>query len=79
MVADGRVAFVGRYGAYGLMVIVEHGDSFFTVYAGLSAVDVQNGSAIRMGQRVGRVMGSPLLFQVRRGTRALDARSWLGI
>lgn len=79
VVADGRVAFVGRYGAYGLMVIVEHGDSFFTVYAGLSAVDVQNGSAIRMGQRVGRVMGSPLLFQVRRGTRALDARSWLGI
>jgi len=79
VVADGRVAFVGRYGTYGLMVIVEHGDSFFTVYAGLSSTDVQNGSTIRMGQRVGRVMGSPLLFQVRRGTRALDARSWLGI
>jgi septal ring factor EnvC (AmiA/AmiB activator) len=79
VVADGRVAFVGRYGSYGLMVIVEHGDSFFTVYAGLSSADVQVGGALRMGQRVGRVLGSPLLFQVRRGTRALDARSWLGL
>ncbi|MCA9532644.1 MAG: peptidoglycan DD-metalloendopeptidase family protein [Myxococcales bacterium] len=79
VVADGRVAFVGRYGNYGLMVIVEHGESFFTVYAGLSSADVQVGSALRMGQRVGRVLGSPLLFQVRRGTRALDARSWLGL
>ena len=78
VVADGRVAFVGRYANYGLMVIVEHGDSFFTVYAGLSSADVEVGSALRMGQRVGRVLGSPLLFQVWRGTRALDARSWLG-
>ena len=52
VVADGRVAFVGRYGSYGLMVIVEHGDSFFTVYAGLGGADVQVGTVLRMGQRV---------------------------
>lgn len=81
-VADGQVAFAQRYADYGLMVIVDHGQSFFTVYAGLGGTSVRVGDSVRMGQRVGSASASTnpqILFQVRRGTRALDPRSWLGI
>ncbi len=81
--ADGRVAFARTYGDYGLMVILVHGASFYTVYAGLGASDVQVGDWVGMSTRVGTLdTGGPdalLFFEVRRGTRPLDARSWLGL
>lgn len=81
--ADGRVAFAREYGAYGLMVILDHGGSFYTVYGGLGSTDVQVGDWVGMSTRVGTLeMGgtdSILFFEIRRGTRPLDARSWLGL
>jgi septal ring factor EnvC (AmiA/AmiB activator) len=81
--ADGRVAFADTYGAYGLMVIVDHGGSFYTVYGGLGSSDVQVGDWVGMGTRIGTLdtngPESILFFEVRRGTRPLDARSWLGL
>jgi septal ring factor EnvC (AmiA/AmiB activator) len=81
--ADGRVAFARNYGAYGLMVIIDHGSSFYTVYGGLGSTDVQTGDWVGMSTRVGTLdPGGPdaiLFFEVRRGTRPLDARSWLGL
>ncbi len=81
--ADGRVAFAREYGAYGLMVILDHGGSFYTVYGGLGATDVQVGDWVGMSTRIGTIdTSSPdaiLFFEVRRGTRPLDARSWLGL
>lgn len=81
--ADGRVAFARNYGAYGLMVILDHGSSFYTVYGGLGATDVQVGDWVGMSTRVGTLVNmgpdAILFFEVRRGTRPLDARSWLGL
>ena len=81
--ADGKVAFAREYGAYGLMVILDHGGSFYTVYGGLGATDVQVGDWVGMSTRVGSLEGSGpdaiLFFEIRRGTRPLDARSWLGL
>jgi septal ring factor EnvC (AmiA/AmiB activator) len=81
--ADGRVAFARHYGAYGLMVILDHGGSFYTVYGGLGTTDVQVGDWVGMSTRMGTLdTASPdaiLFFEVRRGTRPLDARSWLGL
>jgi len=81
--ADGRVAFARQYGAYGLMVIIDHGSSFYTVYGGLGSTDVQVGDWVGMSTRVGTLdtvtPDAILFFEVRRGTRPLDARSWLGL
>ena len=81
--ADGRVAFARIYGAYGLMVIIDHGSSFYTVYGGLGSTDVQVGDWVGMSTRIATLeSGSPdaiLFFEVRRGTRPLEARSWLGL
>jgi septal ring factor EnvC (AmiA/AmiB activator) len=81
--ADGRVAFARSYGAYGLMVIIDHGNSFYTVYGGLGSTDVQVGDWVGMSTRVATLDNAGpdaiLFFEVRRGTRPLDARSWLGL
>lgn len=81
--ADGRVAFAQSYGAYGLMVILDHGGSFYTVYGGLGHTDVQVGDWVGMSTRVGTLDSTSsdaiLFFEVRRGTKSLDARSWLGL
>ena len=81
--ADGRVAFARNYGAYGLMVIIDHGSSFYTVYGGLGSTDVEVGDWVGMSTRIATLdNGGPdaiLFFEVRRGTRPLDARSWLGL
>jgi septal ring factor EnvC (AmiA/AmiB activator) len=81
--ADGRVAFARIYGAYGLMVIIDHGSSFYTVYGGIGSTDVEVGDWVGMSTRIGTLEGGGpdaiLFFEVRRGTRPLDARSWLGL
>ena len=81
--ADGRVAFADRYASYGRLVVLEHGDGYFTVYGGLGAVQVMSGESVMRGAPLGQVgpEGSTrgLYFEVRRGTRALDAPSWLGL
>ncbi len=81
--ADGKVAFARIYGAYGLMVIIDHGSSFYTVYGGLGSTDVEVGDWVGMSTRIATLESSGpdaiLFFEVRRGTRPLDARSWLGL
>ena len=81
--ADGRVAFARNYGAYGLMVIIDHGSSFYTVYGGLGSTEVEVGDWVGMSTRIATLEGSGpdaiLFFEIRRGTRPLDARSWLGL
>jgi septal ring factor EnvC (AmiA/AmiB activator) len=77
--ADGRVAFAHSHAAYGRLVIVDHGSSHFTIYGGLGRIDVAVGQTVTRGAALGTLDGSPLFFQVRRGTRALDPRVWLGL
>lgn len=77
--ADGRVAFAHSHAAYGRLVIVDHGGSYFTIYGGLGRIDVSVGQSVSRGAALGTLDGSALFFQVRRGTRALDPRTWLGL
>lgn len=77
--ADGRVAFAHTHASYGRLVILDHGGSYFTVYGGLGRIDVAVGQAVPRGASLGTLDEGALFFQVRRGTRALAARAWLGI
>ena len=79
VVSEGQVAFARPYGVYGNMVVVDHGEGFFTVYAGLARLDVTAGEPVVLGQTLGAVGTAPLYFEVRRGTRSLDPHEWVGI
>jgi septal ring factor EnvC (AmiA/AmiB activator) len=79
----GRVAFADRYGPYGRLVIVDHGDHYYTVSGNLASIDVKVGDEVSSGERIGTVgdegKGSMLYFEIRRGTETLQPGPWLGI
>jgi len=82
-VAPGRVRYAGRFRGYGEVVILDHGDDYFTVSAHLDEIGVSLGDGVAAGGEVGRVGdsgsldGTRLYFEVRRGGDALDPADWL--
>jgi murein DD-endopeptidase MepM/ murein hydrolase activator NlpD len=83
-VAAGRVAFADRYDDYGLTVILDHGDHYYSLYASLGSADVHIGDTIASGARlgtVGSVDGTPphLYFEIRHNASTLDPGPWLGL
>ena len=80
--ADGVVVFAGAdkeavyspwVNFYGNVIVIEHEDNLFTLYAHLSAINIQAGQPVKMGEKIGEVgqsgvaTGSHLHFEVRRG------------
>ncbi|MGZ8190455.1 MAG: M23 family metallopeptidase [Methylococcaceae bacterium] len=54
---DGKVAFLGRKGGYGQVMIIEHGQRYETLYAHLSSFKrgLENGDPVRQGEIIGYV------------------------
>ena len=82
----GRVAFADKYGPYGRLVILDHGDHYYTVSGNLAAIDVRVGDQVGAGDRLGTVGASDadgksslLYFEVRRGTETITPSPWLGL
>jgi septal ring factor EnvC (AmiA/AmiB activator) len=83
-VAKGRVEYTSEdYASYGPIVILNHGDGYFTLYAHLSEILVSTGQDVTAGQIIGRVgdtgsLKGPILhFEVRKGGSALNPEDWL--
>lgn len=51
---DGVVVFADRYGGQGNLVIIDHKNGFFTVYAYNSSIVVSTGSNVKRGQMIAR-------------------------
>jgi hypothetical protein len=79
----GKVAFADRYGAYGRIVILDHGDHYYSVSGNLGSIDVRIGDDVGAGDRVGTVgesdSGGMLYFEIRHGSTATAPQSWLGL
>ena len=81
--AAGTVTTAGWNGGYGRMVEVDHGNGFATRYAHLSAIDVEVGQVVRIGQVVGRVgstgrsTGPHLHYETRVDGDAVDPQRFL--
>lgn len=81
--AAGTVTMAGWNGGYGKMVEVDHGNGFATRYAHLSAIDVEVGQTVRIGQIVGRVgstgrsTGPHLHYETRVDGDAVDPQKFL--
>lgn len=83
-VARGRVDYVSEdFGTYGQMVVINHGDGYYTLYGHLSQISVSVGQEIAPGATVGRsgdtgsLKGPILHFEVRQGGQSLDPLDWL--
>ena len=81
--ARGRVAYVGYMHRYGLIVIVEHEDAYFTLYGHLDEANAKAGDTVTAGQSLGTAGDSGghdrtgVYFEVRKGTEPMDPRDWL--
>lgn len=82
-VAAGTVRFAGWFRGYGRMVILDHGDRFYTVSGHLDALRVEAGATVAAGEAIGTVgdtgslAGPRLYFEIREGSQAVDPRRWL--
>ncbi|MGH7527425.1 MAG: murein hydrolase activator EnvC family protein, partial [Gemmatimonadales bacterium] len=83
-VEAGKVRLVGQFGTYGLTIVLEHGNGYYSVYSHLQSAGVSLGAAVTKGESIGRVggensdYGPHLHFEIRGENQvALDPASWL--
>ena len=80
-VAAGTVSFAGHDPDYGQVVVLEHGEGFYTLYAGLNQLQVLRGDVVSAKASVGQLAASAdqrqLYFEVRHDQQSLPARRWL--
>jgi septal ring factor EnvC (AmiA/AmiB activator) len=84
-VARGRVDFTSDdFAAFGQVIVVNHGNGYYTLYGHLSEILVKQEQEVTAAQTIGRVgdsgtslKGTVLHFEVRNGGSALDPEDWL--
>ena len=83
-VEAGKVRLVGQFGTYGLTIVLEHGNGYYSVYSHLQSAAVKLAATITKGQTIGSVggensdYGPHLHFEIRGENQvALDPTTWL--
>ena len=83
-VESGKVRLVGQFGTYGLTVVLEHGNGYYSVYSHLQSAEVQLSANVARGRTIGTVggensdYGSHLHFEIRGENQvALNPVDWL--
>ncbi|MEO0071409.1 MAG: peptidoglycan DD-metalloendopeptidase family protein [candidate division WOR-3 bacterium] len=75
-IGQGMVSYADAFIGQGLMVIVEHGGGFHSVYARLGEIKVTTGQKIKTADIVG-VSTEVLHFELRVDGKAVDPSEWL--
>jgi septal ring factor EnvC (AmiA/AmiB activator) len=83
-VESGTVRLVGQFGTYGLTIVLEHGNGYYSVYSHLETAAVKLGTLVSKGKVLGTVggensdYGPHLHFEIRGENQiALDPTTWL--
>lgn len=81
-VHPGRVVFADWLRGAGLLVIIDHGDSYMTLYGNNESLEVSAGVSVNAGDVVASAGKSAaeeagLHFEIRKGGVALDPEEWL--
>jgi septal ring factor EnvC (AmiA/AmiB activator) len=83
-VEAGKVRLVGQFGTYGLTIVLEHGNGYYSVYSHLESAEVKLGASVAKGRVIGTVggqnsdYGPHLHFEIRGENQvALDPAAWL--
>jgi septal ring factor EnvC (AmiA/AmiB activator) len=82
-VADGTVIYADLFKGYGLLVILDHGSGYFTLYAHASDILVKTGDGVSGGQVIAKVgdsgslEGPQLYFELRHKGKPQDPLAWL--
>ncbi len=81
-VERGKVVFADRFSGYGKMLIIDHGQRYYTVYAHLSDLLKRPGDIVQRGEPIALVgdsdslAGARLYFEIRKDGKPLDPLPW---
>ena len=82
-VYGGHVLYTGWFKGYGNLIILDHENEYYTLYAHVADILVKEGDDVRQGQRIGTVgdtgslEGPRLYFEVRFQGKPQDPEQWL--
>jgi septal ring factor EnvC (AmiA/AmiB activator) len=82
-VHHGRVVFADYFGGHGLLVIVDHGEGYLSLYAHNQSLLKKAGEPVRAGEAIANVGNSGgqastgLYFEIRHQGRPVDPGGWL--
>jgi len=82
-IAPGQVVFADWFRGYGNLVIIDHNNGFYSLYAHLDRVDKSAGNPVKKGTMIGTVgdtgslQGPFLYFELRHHTQAIDPQEYL--
>ena len=82
-VADGLVRYADWFKGYGKLVILDHGQGYYSLYAQASELNISEGQNVVAGQVIGTVgdtgslYGSSLYFEIRKNGVPQDPLRWL--
>ncbi len=82
-VAGGRVVYAGFLRGYGMLLIVNHGNGWMSMYGNNETLLHGVGDAVKAGEAVGTAAGATgvntgAYFELRHDGKPVDPRSWLG-
>lgn len=83
VVFDGETSFSDWIAGFGRVIIVAHGDSFYTVYGHLEELFAGEGDAVEANEVIGTVgesgsiFGPALYFEIRHKGKPLDPNDWI--
>lgn len=80
--AGGTVLFAGPFRGYGLILIIDHGDGYHSLLAGLGRIDADAGRSVAAGEPVGSMGKSDerspsLYFELRHNGQPTNPQPWL--
>ncbi|HVZ79644.1 MAG TPA: peptidoglycan DD-metalloendopeptidase family protein [bacterium] len=82
-IAGGKVRFADWFKGYGKLVILDHGEGYYSIYAQASELAVAEGQTVASGQVIGAVgdtgslVGNSLYFEIRKNGIPQDPLLWL--
>jgi septal ring factor EnvC (AmiA/AmiB activator) len=78
---EGQVVYAGTFRSYGRLLIIEHGEGYLTLIAGLGRIEAQAGQTVVAGEPVGVMgdgSGKPILYvELRRNGQPVNPSPWL--
>jgi septal ring factor EnvC (AmiA/AmiB activator) len=83
VVYPGKVVFAKAFMGYGILVIVDHGGGYYSLYGHLGRLDVAKGDDLSVGQSVGTLgdtgslKGPFLYFEIRQRKTPVDPQKWV--
>jgi len=77
---DGTVIFSGPFKGYGNIIIVEHGDGYLSLLAGLGVIDCEPGQMLLAGEPVGMMPdnnNAKLYVEIRKDRHPINPSPWI--